>query len=97
MLYRATLTVGLPVRSALSLCGQSQKHFTSVTYSPGKIRWIIQCEHAPMQCFQNSLAYLAMAENYTCKMFKQWGGIICKHNARWQHVSRLKAIAISSS
>ncbi len=25
-----------------------------------------------------------------------WGGIICKHNARWHHVSRLKASAFCS-
>jgi hypothetical protein len=24
---------------------------------------------APMQCFQNALAYLASAVSYTCKMF----------------------------
>ncbi len=27
---------------------------------------------------------------------EQWGGIICKHNARWHHVSRLKASAFYS-
>jgi hypothetical protein len=27
----------------------------------------------------------------------QWRSIICKHNARWQHVSRLKASAFCPS
>jgi hypothetical protein len=45
------------------------KHFTVVTYSHSKISWTINCIHAPMQCFQNALAYLATAVSYMRKMF----------------------------
>jgi hypothetical protein len=50
--------------------GQFNNHFTSVIYSPGKIICtVIHCIHAPMQCFQNALAYFATGVSYACKMF----------------------------
>jgi hypothetical protein len=56
----------------IDTCGQFHAHFTHVTYHPNIISCIVNCKHAPMQCFQNTVAYLATAVSYTCKMFMKW-------------------------
>jgi hypothetical protein len=53
----------------MDTCCLVYKHFTPVTYSPSKISCAVHCMHAPMQCFQNVLAYFASVRSYADKMF----------------------------
>ncbi len=53
----------------IDTCGQFHKHFTLVTHSYFKISCIKNCMHAPMQCFQNALAYFPTTISYPYKMF----------------------------
>jgi hypothetical protein len=66
---QAYLSIAISV-TALTLVffGQFHKHFTLVTYSLSKIRCTIHCKHFPIQCFQNELAYFAIAVSYGRKM-----------------------------
>jgi hypothetical protein len=48
--------------NADNTCGQLHEHFIYCTYNPIKISRSIHAAHAPMQCFQNEAAYIAMAK-----------------------------------
>ncbi len=53
---------------SIDTCDWFHKHFMRVTYCLSKIRCTTHWMHAPLQCFQNVLAYFVMVVSYSCKM-----------------------------